>query len=102
MRVARYIGWLLIAGALAAVAYDLYGLVADGDTQILVGGTLWASIHFESLQQAQAGVQRHIHPAIWDPGVIFILTQPLALVLGVPGVLLAVLCRSRRRRRRFH
>jgi hypothetical protein len=101
MRVARFIGWLLIAGALAAVAYDLYGFAVTGDTELLVGGVLWFQLNSDSLNLAQAVVQRYIHPAIWDPGMIFLLTQPLALVLAVPGVLLVLLFRSRRRRRRF-
>lgn len=101
MRVARFIGWLLIAGALAAAAYDLYGFVAYGDTELLVGGVLWFQLSPGSLNLAQAVVQRYILPEIWDPGMIFLLTQPLALVLGVPGVLLVLLCRPRRRRRKF-
>jgi hypothetical protein len=41
----------------------------------------------------QAVVQRHLHPTIWDPGVIALLQWPAWLVALIPAFILLLLSR---------
>ena len=60
-------------------------------------GELWFSLSPSTLNLAQAVVQRYIDPALWDDRILPILNWPTVAVLGIPGLLLIVLLRRRRR-----
>jgi hypothetical protein len=94
----RVVGWLLLLGAMVVVARDILRYVeTDGYAAIAVG-KLWFSLHVDSLNLAQAVVQRYIHPALWDPAIVWVLRLPAWLAFAVPGLALWILCRKRRRR----
>jgi hypothetical protein len=98
----RVIGWLLVAIALALLVRELYFWLTDGSWTILPAGELWFNIHKDSLLLIQPAIERHLWPALWRP-IETLLTWPAWAVIGVPGLLLA-LVRSRRRngsRRRY-
>lgn len=44
-------------------------------------GTVWASIHFGSLQVIQPAIERYIGPWLWESIVFPILLAPLAPIL---------------------
>jgi hypothetical protein len=100
-RIGRWAGWILIALAVAALLMDAYEAHVSGSFAPMAAGELWYRLHRSSLGLLQAVVQRYISPWLWDPAIVTILTWPAFLVLGVPGVLLAVLCRKRRGSRRL-
>ncbi len=57
---------------------------------MLIGG-LWFSLSPGTLNLAQAVIQRYLWPQIWDPGIIWILQQPvwtLSALLALPFLIL--------------
>jgi hypothetical protein len=62
-------------------------------------GEMWFKLHPHSLNTAQAGIQRHVAPWLWEPMITTILLRPGSLVFGIPGVLASIFCRKRRRHR---
>lgn len=65
-------------------------------------GTAWFQTHPQSLQVLQAAIQRYVHPLIWDPGIQWILLQPLFAVIGVTGLFFMVLGRLGKQRKKRH
>lgn len=100
-RVGRILGWVLILLALAVLGGDvLASLDSGGAFMPRPLGQLWFDVDADSLNLLQAVIQRYVHPAIWEPGITTILLLPAFVVIAVPGLLLAVLCRPRPGRRR--
>jgi hypothetical protein len=97
MIVGRIIGWLLVACAAAALGFEVVRYLQAGEYRVIAAGQLWFDLHRGSLNLAQAVVQRHLHPLLWDAGVAPVLQLPAWAVLGAPGLLLVWLCRPRRR-----
>ncbi len=53
-------------------------------------GELWSAIHRDSLLLLEPGITRHIHPALWDHGMLPLLLAPAVLVAAIPAALAAV------------
>ena len=107
MIVARILGWILIVLALTVAGIAL-ALWLSGQNFAAVAGQIWYQFHPESLNLTQAIVQRYIHPAVWDYGLLPLLQLPaykaLAIAFLAPflvGIALLILGRKRDRRRRF-
>ena len=98
MVIGRFIGWVLLAAALAVLAWEVWGALQTGAFTIHAAGQVWYDLHRASLNGAQAAIQRYLLPSLWDPVIVTVLTWPAVLVLGVPGVVLTLLCRNRGRR----
>lgn len=94
----RAVGWLLLASALAALAFEGTNWLASGEWRVFAAGELWFMLDNESLNLVQAVTQRYLHPAVWDPVAIELLQWPAWALFGAPAILLLVLCRRRRRR----
>ena len=60
-------------------------------------GEHWFQFHAESLNASQAGIQRHVHPALWDPVIVWLLQTPTWLVFALLGLLLFWIGRRRER-----
>ena len=97
MRTGRVIGWALVWAALAALGWDLAIWARSGSYAALLPGQLWASIDRPGLNLVQAVIQRYVLPELWDWVLLPILLAPLWLVLALPGLVLAILCRRRGR-----
>ncbi|MFQ5954545.1 MAG: hypothetical protein ACE5JZ_05735 [Kiloniellales bacterium] len=95
--VGRAVGWLLLLGAMVVAARDIVQLHDTGSYEAIVVGKLWHDLHVDSLNLAQAVIQRYLHPALWDPVIVWVLLLPAWLVFAVPGLGLSILCRRRRR-----
>jgi hypothetical protein len=89
----RLLGAILVGGALAAFALDCWRWITEGRFSPAPLGQLWYDLHPASLGLSQAAIQRYVWAALWDPGIVWVLTQPAAAVLAVLGVLFAVLGR---------
>ncbi len=83
---------------MVVVARDILRYVETDGYAAIVVGKLWFNLHVDSLNLAQAVVQRYIHPALWDPAIVWVLLLPAWLVFAVPGLALWILCRKRRSR----
>jgi|DewCreStandDraft_4_1066084.scaffolds.fasta_scaffold146790_2 hypothetical protein len=103
MRLLRVLGWLLMAAAASALAYDLAGWSGAEALRLSALGELWFKLDRASLNLAQAVVQRYVWPQLWDPGIVTVLLLPAVLVFAVPGgamLGLSLIGRGEHRRRR--
>ena len=101
MKIARIIGWILLALALVMVGHvGLNALEGDGRGALALG-ELWFRIDqacgTASLNVFQAVVQRYIWAWLWEGVIQNLLTAPGWIVLAIPGALLAWFCRDRGR-----
>lgn len=95
MLLLRFIAIVLLCGAIAAIGWEIYiSLQAEGYRPIAMG-EWWYRLDVTSLNLAQAVVQRYVHPFLWESIVAPVLTWPLWIVTGVPGLLLLAVSRWR-------
>ena len=99
MRFGWIVGWLLVLAALAAVGYETFGWLSGSGYRLRALGELWFELDPASLNIAQAAIQRHVWPWLWDGVALKLLLVPAWAFFGAPGILLAWGCRRRRRRR---
>lgn len=98
MMVLRVLGvWSLLA-AMVALTVDATQSLASGESQWIVTplGEHWFRLHASSLNLAQAAVERHVAPWLWDPVIVTLLQVPTWIFFGVLGILLYWLGRRRR------
>lgn len=92
---ARFIGLWLVAGALVALVVDGAKSIAAGSIVTTPLGQLWYDLDPASLNTAQAAVERHVHPALWDPVILAVLLAPTFSVIGILGLLLMLVGRKK-------
>lgn len=73
---ARFIGLWLVAGALIALVVDGAKSIAAGSIVTTPLGQLWYDLDPASLNTAQAAIERHVHPGLWDPVILAVLLAP--------------------------
>lgn len=75
-------------------------VVAAGDVMasgsLRAVGTWWFMLDRDSLQLLQPALERHVAVWLWDPVMLTVLQWPMAAVLAVPGLGLALAGRSRK------
>ena len=81
MIVGRFIGWLFLAAAAAALVWDLVAWVDMGASPATAMGQHWYTLHRGSLGLAQAAIQRYVWPPLWDPVATWVLLRPTWLGL---------------------
>ena len=94
----KWIGFLFIALAAAILGSDVLAAFEGGGFRLSSLGEWWFWVHADSLQLAQPAIERHLHPAIWDPGVQTLLIWPAAVEFALLGAVFIGLWRLRRRR----
>ena len=92
----RFIGLWLLAGALVALVVDGAKSIAAGSVVTTPLGALWYAVSPESLNAAQAGIQRNVLPFLWDPVIQTVLEAPGFVVFGILGILLMLAGRKKR------
>ena len=106
MRGWRLLGQLMsgvfLLGALAALGYEAFGWWRDGVWESVSFGAAWASLNANSLVGLGAFIEKSVSPWLWSEIMIPVLIQPLWLVLALPGALLTVTLRRKRRRSIFY
>lgn len=95
----RLAGYSLLAGALLAMIADGSKSIAQSKLILVPLGQFWFEHAPESLGLAQAAVQRHVNPFLWDPVIQTILTWPIWSVLIPLGLIFLWLGAKRRKRR---
>lgn len=99
MVVWRALAFVFLAAALVALVVDVASsLASEGAPRLAALGEWWAWIHRDSLLLLQPAIERHVSPALWDPGVQTLLEWPVAVELGVLGIVFWLIARWRRRR----
>ncbi len=92
--------WCLLAAAVVLII-DATNSIAAGSWTATRLGQHWYNLHPASLNASQAGVERYVHPVLWDPIIVSILQTPSWIVFATLGVLLYWIGRRRRRREVF-
>lgn len=96
MRFGFYIGWLLLVVAFAGAAAETIARTLPGGTGwMLSTAELWQSIWSGAYLIASVRLSA-LHPQLWDPVILTFLSLPAWLLLGLPGVILAWMCRPNR------
>ena len=75
--------------------YDLIAWAMNGAFHLTDVGTLWFTLHANSLQLAEPAVARYLHPFIWHPIISTLLLWP-AVAFGCPALVLFWFARRRR------
>ena len=96
----RALACFFLAVAVTVLATDAVSGVRTGEWRLSALGEWWAWLHRDSLLVLQPAIERHISPALWDPGIQTLLEWPAALEFAVLGGLFWVLSSWRRARRR--
>jgi hypothetical protein len=96
----RLLGLWFIAMALVALVVDGTSSIAASAWTFTPIGKYWFDLSPASINVAQAAIQRHVAPALWDPVILTLLTQPVWLVAGPLGIVLLWLGELRFGRRR--
>ncbi|MSP84127.1 MAG: hypothetical protein EXQ94_14795 [Alphaproteobacteria bacterium] len=94
----QIIGWVLLIAAVTVLAIDVVPSLGEAPFIATSVGEAWASVNANSLVGFGAIVENRVDPDLWTEVILPILVWPLAAVLGVPGLVLVILCRSRRGR----
>lgn len=94
----RLTGYVMLACALVAIIADASKSIAGSELVLLPLGQLWFDQSPETLNMAQAAIQRHISPFLWDPVLQTLLTWPIWGVLGPLGLIFLWLGTRRTRR----
>jgi hypothetical protein len=94
--VSRFLGLWLLAGAVVAAVIDGSKSIAASRFVMTTVGEAWFQVHRNSLGLAQAALERHVSPVLWDPVVVSILFLPLAVVLLVIASLLLAIGKPKR------
>jgi hypothetical protein len=92
----RFVGFLILAAAFAALLYDGTKTIAGSDIYVTPFQVTWTNFHPASLQWLQPAIERHFPTWVWDPVMMNILAAPTWLVLGVLGALLILIGRKKR------
>ena len=96
----RFLGLLILALALITAVLDIARSIADSTVIMTPLGKDWYDLSVNSLNLAQATVQRYLHPLIWDPVVQGILQLPSWIVFT--AIALLFLWIGRKKRRNWH
>jgi hypothetical protein len=76
--------WLLLAGLIALAIDATKSLAGTGQLVLTPLGSYWYKLDPASLNTFQAGVERHVHPYLWDPIIVTVLQMPaFALLCGL-------------------
>ncbi len=101
MIICRSVAILFLLAALGLFAYEIVGAISGGGYDLIAGGELWADIHANSLVGFGALIEKNISPWLWGEIIVPILLAPAWAIAVVPGLVLAILCRSRRKKQAF-
>ena len=83
---------LAVIFAVDDVTHALSGRTTGGTTVY----EAWSSVSPVSLKAAQGGVERHVHPFVWQWGALPLLQLPAWTLFGTLGLVLAYAGRRRR------
>ncbi len=96
MRIAFYLGWvLLICAFIAAAAEQVVRLYPGASAMLTPAYDLWYTLSPGSLTVIQIRIER-VALFLWDPLLTTVLAFPAWLLFGMPGVVLTWNCRPGR------
>ena len=97
MNLCRLIGWMALAGALAAAAHEFMRSLRAQEWDPFTFGAAWASVSANSLVGFGSLIENQVSPDLWLNVGLPLLNASLWMVLGGLAFILLVVCRRRRR-----
>jgi hypothetical protein len=98
MLVLRFIGALFLLGAVIALTADLSRTSRPPQAPVFTSLLKhWSDFAPQSLKAAQTSVQTRMHPVLWDPVILSLLSLPAWISLTVLAILSFWAGRPRRR-----
>lgn len=94
----RFIGLWLLAGAFIALVVDGTRSISAGRIKIDQFGAAWDRLHPSSFDAMRSWIEAHMPMWVWNPVALFVLLTPLFVVLGVAGLVFALIGRKRERK----
>ena len=90
-------GWAILAAVIALVDDVTRSYQTGAKLAFASVGKDWAILSPSSLAALQAGVERHVSRALWDPVILSALKAPAFAVFAVVGIALYLVSLRRRR-----
>ena len=97
----RLLAMISLSVAVIMAVLDGARSVAASAVSLKPLGISWFETSPDTLNLAQALVQRYLLPVIWDPFMIWVLNQPGFAVMGVLSLLLYIVGHKRKTRGRI-
>jgi hypothetical protein len=91
----RFAGFLILAGAFAALIVDGTRSIAAGVPALMPLGQFASTVFPDLFAKFQAAIQAHT-PFLWTPVVLPLLRAPIWLAAGVLGMIFILLARPPR------
>lgn len=96
MRFGFYTGWLLLLAAFAGAAAETIARTLPGGMGLVLSAAeLWQALWPGAYLIASIRISA-LEPQLWNPVILTLLSLPAWLLLGLPGVILAWMCRPNR------
>jgi hypothetical protein len=95
--IGRIIGWIFLAAGFMVLGHDCLQFLNSGEWNSILLGELWYKFDAQGLNFTQAIIQRYVSEYLWDPILLTVLLWPAWLDFLVPGILITVLFRKRRK-----
>ncbi len=96
MRIAFFLGWVLMLCAFAVAGAETIARTLPGGTGwVLSTSELWRALWPSAYLLAEVRISNAI-PWLWDPVIVWFLSPPAWVLFGLPGVILAWTCRPNR------
>ncbi|GEM_PF-1116148 len=87
----RGFGLALMFAAAIALAWAIYDFITAGQWSPISAGQFWYEQDRGSLNLVQALIQRFLLPEIWDPGIQWVLIQPLWMGCAFFGMMILLI-----------
>lgn len=84
----RVLGYLLVAGGFIVLLTDGARSIANSALRFTALGETMAALLGDRFRQLQPGIERNLHPLLWDPVLVHVLLVPTALAGLALGFLL--------------
>lgn len=97
----RLLAMITLCIAVIMAVLDGARSVAASAIKLKPLGASWYETSPETINLAQAIIQRYLLPVIWDPAMIWVLNQPGFAVMGVLSLLLYIIGYKRKPRGRI-
>jgi hypothetical protein len=94
----RFIGLWLLAGAFVSLVIDGTRSISAGRVAVTQFGMAWDALHPSSFDAMRTWIEAQLPLWVWNPLLLSVMLTPIWVVLGVVGVIFALMGRRREHR----
>ena len=91
----RSLGMVVLALALVSAILDITRSIASSTMLLTPFAQTWQSLSPDTYASAQQSIEAHLHPALWDPAMVFFLSLPTWLLLWLVSMILLYIGQKR-------